>query len=429
LRPFLFITILSALVIAGTAALFSVTGISSIFAGHFIQVAIMAGALEVGKVVISSILYRYWTIMNTPMKSYMIVALLVLMIITSAGIYGYLSEAYQKTKSKYDITDKEVVLLMNKKQLFQNEYDRYEKRLNDLVGIRTGQETRLDSLYSRGQTTSARRVEDNIKRQDIEIQNLNKQILAVSDSISKIETTIIGKQSDIIKGDLGPLQYIAITFNTDMDTVVKFFILILIFVFDPLAVTLIVAANMIYVNKHYAREEWTDLFKNKKQEKEEDEYLASDEAQGVINRIKKTINDRKLEKQVEKFANEYLEKEEANTIFPDNENIVEEFPTKPEEPEEPYLSDEDREQLRRFDEWRNSDNLQFSEEIDNSETFNKVVEDEPTKETIENTSEKIDTSEVKADTNTNNISDENKIDDDKKIKTESPKWKSANWVD
>lgn len=399
MRPFLFITILSALVIAGTAALFSVTGISSIFAGHFIQVAIMAGALEVGKVVISSILYRYWTIMNTPMKSYMIVALLVLMIITSAGIYGYLSEAYQKTKSTYDITDKEVVLLTNKKQLFQNEYERYEKRLNDLVGIRTGQETRLDSLYSRGQTTSARRVEDNIKRQDLEIQNLNKQILAVSDSISKIETTIIGKQSDIIKGDLGPLQYIAITFNTDMDTVVKFFILILIFVFDPLAVTLIVAANMIYINKHYERQEWTDLFSNKN----------------------------KVEKQIEKSANEDFQKEEANAIFPDDEDIVEEWD--PGEPEEPYLSDEDREELRRFDEWRNSDNLQFSEEIDNSETFNKVVEDEPTKETIENTSEKIDTSEIKADTNTNNISDENKIDDDKKIKTESPKWKSANWVD
>jgi len=262
-RPFLIITILAALVIAGTAALFSVTGISSVFAGHFIQVAIMAGALETGKIVISSILYRYWGIMNKAIKSYMVIALFVLMIITSAGIFGYLSEAYQKTKSGYEIVDKEIELLTSKKQLFQNEYDRYQTRLDDLTGIRSGQETRLDSLYSRGQTTSARRVETNIKRQDDEIAKLSGLILITSDSLSSIDKRMIEKQSIIITGDLGPIKYVADAFGTNMDTVVKWLILILIFVFDPLAVTLIVAANMIFVNKHYEREEWTGFFDKK----------------------------------------------------------------------------------------------------------------------------------------------------------------------
>jgi len=262
-RPFLIITILAALVIAGTAALFSVTGISSVFAGHFIQVAIMAGALETGKIVISSILYRYWGIMNKAIKSYMIVALFVLMIITSAGIFGYLSEAYQQTKSGYEVVDKEIQLLQSKKQLFQNEYDRYQNRLNDLTGIRSGQETRLDSLYSRGQTSSAKRIETNIKRQDDEITKLSGLILITSDSLSSIDKRMIEKQSIIITGDLGPIKYVADAFGTNMDTIVKWLILILIFVFDPLAVTLIVAANMIFVNKHYEREEWTGFFNKK----------------------------------------------------------------------------------------------------------------------------------------------------------------------
>lgn len=340
---FLFITIFAALIIAGTAALFSVTGISTIFSAHFVQVAIMAGSLETGKIVISSILYRYWKIMNRVIKTYMIAALLVLMLITSAGIFGYLSEAYQKTKSGYDVVGKEVELLTSKKQLFQNEYDRYQKRLNDLTNIRVGQETRLDSLYSRGQTSTARRIETDIKRQDLEIADLNSKLLVVSDSLSSIETKLVEKQSTIITGDLGPLQYVAKAFGTDMDTTVKFFILILIFVFDPLAVTLIVAANMIYINKHYEREEWTGFFMKNK--------------------------NKKVEKQMEEAANEYLTKEEVKDIFPDDKS-VEALPadknalmintedvknTQILQDEIPDLTEEDKQQLREFDAWRNED--------------------------------------------------------------------------
>ena len=388
MRPFLLITILAALVIAGTAALFSVTGISSVFAGHYFQVAIMAGALETGKIIISSILYRYWGIMNRYIKSYMLVALLVLMIITSAGIFGYLSEAYQKTKSGYDIIGKEVELLTSKKQLFQNEYDRYEKRLNTLTDIRSGQETRLDSLYSRGQTTSAKRIETNIKSQDVEIVNLNKQLLSISDSISAIETKILERQTTIIGGDLGPLQYVATAFNTDMDTVVKFFILILIFVFDPLAVTLIVAANMIFVNKHYEREEWT----------------------GIFNKDKK------------------VDRKQHNDL---NDNS-----------HKPILTEEDRQQTKEYKRYmyENSNEKKMWDEAEKE--MNKIVEEELFKDIpVHNEEKLIETSPVDPDVMMiktksviddfkDNISEVNKDEPKQQVKPiKKWKWKSANFID
>jgi len=259
-KPFLFFTIISAIVIASIAALFSVTGIATLFSGHFIQVAIMAGSLEAGKIILASILYRYWNVMSKGMKIYMTSALLVLMLITSGGIFGYLSESYQKTKGNYDVVDKEILLLDNKKSLFQKEYDRYQLRLNDLTGNRKGQEARLDSLYSRKSISAARGVESNIKRQDEEITILNNKLLLVSDSLSVVDTRLIEKQQLNISGELGPLQYIAKALNMEMDSVVKWFILILIFVFDPLSISLIVAANMIYINRHYERPKWTNLF-------------------------------------------------------------------------------------------------------------------------------------------------------------------------
>lgn len=378
MRPFLIITIISALVIAGTAALFSVTGISSVFAGHFIQVAIMAGALETGKIVISSILYRYWGIMNKAIKSYMVTALFVLMIITSVGIFGYLSEAYQKTKSGYEVVDKEIQLLQSKKQLFQNEYDRYQNRLNDLTGIRIGQETRLDSLYSRGQVSSAKRIETNIKRQDDEITQLNSQILAVSDSLSSIDKKIIEKQSVIITGDLGPIKYVADVFGTDMDTIVKWLILVLIFVFDPLAVTLIVAANMIFINKHYEREEWTGLFNKNKN----------------------------IEKNIEETANEYLQKEEANALFPDVylHNAI-----------YPETSSSDK-----------KDKMVIDNEVpivDDNSRPPEVKKDEP----VSDITQSVTTEET-----TKSMSDPEDIQHKEKpslIELPPRSWKSANWID
>lgn len=280
MRLILLITVVSAIIIAFTAALFSVTGISSVFSGHFIQVAIMASSLEIGKLVVASILYRYWLIMNKFMKTYMLFALFILMIITSAGIFGYLSEAYQKTKGGYDIISTEIQLLENKRNLFKEEYTRYENRIGSLTESKSNQEKRLNDLYSKDLLGTARRIEDNIKRQDAEISKLNERLMAISDSISYIESQIVERKSKVISGDIGPLQYVANAFNTDIDTVVKFFILILIFVFDPLAVVLVISANMLVVNKHYERKEWVDIFSKNKFNSDQKDTLYNNTPQG-----------------------------------------------------------------------------------------------------------------------------------------------------
>lgn len=235
----------SALSISAMAATFSVTGIATLFSGYFLTVAIMMGVLEFGKIVVASFLARFWEDLSKILKSYFMAALFILILITSGGIFGYLSDAYQKTKGDYTVTEKQVSLIDTKVKLFQSEKDRYQNRIDALNTSRIGQESRLDFLYSRGQTASARRVESLIASSDKELADLTKKLSAVNDSIGAYETTKVEKESVNITGELGPLKYIAGIFDTDMDTVVKYFIFMLIFVFDPLAVLLFVSLNII----------------------------------------------------------------------------------------------------------------------------------------------------------------------------------------
>ena len=114
-RVFPTIIALTALSVSASAAFYSVTGLSKLFAGASLQVMIMAGSLEVAKLVIASLLYQYWSQLNKILRTYLSVAAFVLVLITSAGIYGFLSAAYQETATKSGIVDKEVELLELKK--------------------------------------------------------------------------------------------------------------------------------------------------------------------------------------------------------------------------------------------------------------------------------------------------------------------------
>jgi len=265
-KPFLYLVIVSALVIAATAALFSVTGIATAFSGHFLQVAIMAGAIEAGKIVVASVLYRYWKTMAWIHKSYLSVALVVLMAITSAGIFGYLSEAYQKTKGDFTIIEKQANILKSKKAFFEERRDRLKQDKAIEITAKLSNQVRADSLTSRGQSIT--RTRDDIKLSDSKITLLENQISSMEDSVGVYDLKIVELESANIKGELGPLTYIASALNMEMDDVVKWFILVLVFVFDPLAVSLIVAANMIYLKRsgkehHEEQAEFTEHFVNK----------------------------------------------------------------------------------------------------------------------------------------------------------------------
>ena len=254
-----YIVLIIALLVAGIGAFFSILGLSQLFAGASIAVMVMASILEIGKVVVTTALHTYWSKIATPLRVYLTLSVVILMLITSAGIFGYLSEAYQGTKGNYDVTEQESSALTAKKRNYEEQMLQYKQRINTLNSLRGSQELRLDSLYARKYTASARRVEESIKRGDLEIQKLNDRITALTDSVGNIGTQVITKQSVNIKGELGPLKFIAEAFNTDMNNVVKWLILMLIFVFDPLAVLLFVSLAIMLRKEALVEEQQLSL--------------------------------------------------------------------------------------------------------------------------------------------------------------------------
>ena len=119
-RIFPFIIALSALSVSASAAFYSVSGLSKLFAGASLEVIIMASSLEVAKLVIASLLYQYWDKLNNTLKVYLTIACTVLILITSMGIYGFLSAAYQETATKSEIVDKQIAALESKKKLYED---------------------------------------------------------------------------------------------------------------------------------------------------------------------------------------------------------------------------------------------------------------------------------------------------------------------
>lgn len=233
------------LAIAACAAYFSVSGIASLFAGNKLEVAIMASALELGKLVAASFLYRYW--LKTPgiLKTYLLIGTFVLMIVTSAGIGGYLSSAYETTAVEFGKHNTELVALEQREKFIIDNIDRLETQRASIESIRNEQSTRLADMYSRNQVTSARRTEAAMRDLNDKIDEFNVQVNVQQDSLTSIRENIVNlKLNNTQSAEMGSLLYLARTFNVEMDTVVKFFIFILIFVFDPMAVALLIAYNV-----------------------------------------------------------------------------------------------------------------------------------------------------------------------------------------
>ena len=213
---------LTALYVAGNAAFFSVFGLSKLFAGATLSVIFMASSLELAKLVTAAYLYRYWPVINRFMKTYLLVGVITLILITSAGIFGFLSNAYQGATIEFE---KQSTTLLYKE-------DRLEQLEEDKVYLKDELSQAVNSLPDNFPTAKRLlREEYNPK-----VLELNDQILDIKQEIGDLKVGLIETGVDV-----GPAIYLARTFNTDIDTVVKFFIFILIFVFDPLAVSLVVA--------------------------------------------------------------------------------------------------------------------------------------------------------------------------------------------
>lgn len=232
---------LSAFLVAGTAAYFSVLGIATLFSGSFYQVIVMAGALEFGKLVATSYLYRYWNQTVWILKVYMLIAVLILMGITSLGIFGYLSAAYQVNSSKFAQVDSQIVLLTQQKESFDKEIEQINLRVDTLNKSRESQEKRLPNLSSK----SAQPIYKDIERSGEEIKKLSNRSAELQQNKTEKDTELIALNQEISKvKDIGTFKFVADVIKKPVDSVVTAFICILMLVFDPLAVALILAFNI-----------------------------------------------------------------------------------------------------------------------------------------------------------------------------------------
>lgn len=268
---FAVLAFLTSTVIAASAAYYSVFGLSHLFAGAKLAIIVMAGSLEFGKLVTATLLHRYWDDINKLVRTYLLIGTITLIGITSAGIYGFLSNAYQITANQYAINSSQITILESKKDFFQGNIDRIEgqiqtkeQRISTLSELRAQQEARLDTLYKKQWWNSIRRTEALIKQADAEIKKnsediaeLNSNISSANDSINKFDMQILDYSSSEATAELGPLIYLSNITGKPMDQVVNYFILLLIFVFDPLAVCLLIVANTIS-EKAFKRKEQSE---------------------------------------------------------------------------------------------------------------------------------------------------------------------------
>ena len=227
---------LSALLIAGSAAALSVYGLAKLFSGAFLSVVVMAGSLELGKLVTASFLYRYWNMINWFQKVYMTIATIVLVFITSAGIFGYLSNAYQGATLEFEKQSTELIAVE----------ERIEQLEDDKIFLKEELSVAISELPDNYITAKRKLRED-----------YNPQILSVNEEILNYKKTRADLEIQLVSTgvDVGPAIYLARTFGTDIDTVVKFFIFILIFVFDPLAVMLVIAYNQALIDRTTRKED------------------------------------------------------------------------------------------------------------------------------------------------------------------------------
>jgi hypothetical protein len=251
---------LSALAVSGSAAFYSVFGLSKLFAGASLQVIIMAGSLEFAKLVVASLLYQYWDTINKALRTYLAVAVFVLMVITSGGIYGFLSGAYQETATQSELLDKSLAILNQKQIRFQEqkadlqiEKGQLNKSISDLrISLSNPAQVswydkEAEKVITSTSSSARRALQAELKTTIEDRDNINLKLEAILDSISTTDIALLDKEiGNEAERELGPLKYLAETTGKDMGQVVNWFLLLIIFVFDPLAIALVVAANFAF---------------------------------------------------------------------------------------------------------------------------------------------------------------------------------------
>jgi hypothetical protein len=231
----------SAILIAGCAAFFSVTGLGLLF--RSVSVMIMASSLEFAKIVTASYLKQMWYDIEKTLKVYLVIAVAILMFLTSMGIFGFLSDAFQNQSIKLDQMERKISVVNNKIAINNKEVERYTIQINNLTQIRNSQESNYSKLVDKESSTG--RISGMIKNADAQISAISKKV----DSLNTLNVQLYQSVDDIknenvdLEKEVGGFRFVADAFNIELKKAVKYFIILIVFVFDPLAVALILAFN------------------------------------------------------------------------------------------------------------------------------------------------------------------------------------------
>jgi cell division protein FtsL len=291
---------LSAIIIAGCAAYFSVTGLGVLFAGASISVMVMASSLELAKLVAATYLKQKWDEIGGFNKWYLTISVGVLMLITSAGIFGYLSNAFQAQSLQLQQVDREIAV-------HQTKIDQNTTQITQLSTQITEFNTNQGKILDGGKVNS---------RLIRSIDNRDKEISKINDKISKLQTENAQETEKIneikianldLEKEVGGFRFVAEAFGIELKNVVKFFIFLIVLVFDPLAVALIIAFNGLVEDK------------KAKQRRILSEMMENDQKLGLYDNL-----DELMEKNYEIYGDDgkNLPKEEETPIIVENNEPI-----------------------------------------------------------------------------------------------------------
>ena len=315
----------SALSVSASAAFYSVSGLSKLFAGAEFAVILMAGSLEFAKLVTASLLYQYWDTINKTLRTYLSIATIILVLITSMGIYGFLSAAYQETYSKLSVVENQKGFIQQKIDFYQNDVNRYDTEIERISSnISTLSNAKASSIQIRDTTVSGgfrqsiSTTELRMAQSRINIEEENRKLaqqkrIVASDSLQKFQLQVLELDNNTeVAGELGPLQYLSSLTGISMDKIINVLLLIIIFVFDPLAISLVISANFAfekaYPKKKYKENLYGEKIEDKFSEwdnledievKDAEEIKSQDEFMENLNKLEKIKDWEAAEKRME----------------------------------------------------------------------------------------------------------------------------------
>jgi len=374
-----------ALGLSGTAAYYSVVGLSVVFVGVAIPVIIMGGFLEVSKIAIATYLHDKWKETYGVLKIYLTIALITLSLITSLGIYGLLSTGFQGNIAKLEINNKKIRNIEVKKERFEEIKTELQKEKTildkDISKLRDGLsnntttqsvDRRTGQIVTRANNANRKSFEDQLKLTTENRDKVSKRIDAMNDSITKLDINILNMESAELEGsELGSIKYISELSGWDVKKVANLFILLLIFVFDPLAITLVIATNQAFKN-------------SRKKEEDTDQVTPQVTPQVDIDELSKEAGRIELEEiQKEKYTPTEEDLELLQKVLDKN---YPEFVTISDKPISP--SEEDLEKLEKILDLSNKKELISDEELFEREDYN-ITPEEVVNTVEENTQELV----------------------------------------